>query len=155
MIRSTLQTIMIFTVSAAMLLSCGDRKSGDSGHAHLTSDTDEWKEMDEFHMVMAEAYHPYKDSLNLQPAKDQAGNMVAIAEKWATAPLPHKVSNESVKMKLVELRDDAVAFENIVNAGDDTAIGKSLEDLHHKFHDLQDAWYHSGEDEADHSDHHH
>jgi hypothetical protein len=50
-------------------------------------DSSEWKEMDSFHMIMAEAFHPYKDSSNLAPVKKLAEEMAAEAEKWASASL--------------------------------------------------------------------
>ena len=58
---------MKITLSAVVLLllviACSEKKS---------SSPDEWPGMDTFHMIMAESYHPLKDSANLAPAKANA-----------------------------------------------------------------------------------
>ena len=43
--------------------------------------------MESFHMVMAEAYHPYKDSANLEPVKSLAENLAKESEKGGRFPL--------------------------------------------------------------------
>ncbi len=49
-----------------ILFSCGGKHEEES-------DDVEWKEMDDFHMIMADVYHPLKDSNNLAPIKKQSG----------------------------------------------------------------------------------
>jgi len=48
----------------------------------------EWKELNSFHKVMAEAFHPLKDSGNVEPAKKLATQLADEAEHWAAASLP-------------------------------------------------------------------
>ena len=107
--------------------------------------------MDEFHLVMAESFHPYKDSLDLKPAKANAAALATAAGKWADAPVPEKVNNDNVKAKLQQLRSETAAFAEIVKSGDDKAIGESLTKLHDLFHEIQEAWYGGEEGE----EHHH
>lgn len=109
-----------------------------------------WKEMDEYHLVMAESFHPYMDSANLQPAKLHAEELAKVAAKWAEAPLPEKVNNDEVRAKLDKLNATSQEFATIVKAGNDEAIGKALTDLHHLFHEVQNAWYHPNGDEGEH-----
>lgn len=125
--------------------------SGKKEHGHdaggITSN--EWKEMDEFHMIMAEAFHPYKDSSNLEPAKQNATALTAAAEKWSAAPLPEKFEgDDEVKFKLNQLKADASKFEEVVKTGDDKAVGESLTKLHDLFHELQESWYGGHDEEA-------
>jgi hypothetical protein len=122
------------------LLACNGKK--EEKHDHAAKDV--WKEMDEFHMVMAEAFHPYKDSSNLEPAKAKAPEMAAVAEKWAAAPLPAKVNTEEVKTKLAELKTGTQQFAESVPTADDAALGESLTYLHDLFHELQEIWYGGG-----------
>jgi hypothetical protein len=100
-------------------------------------------------MVMAESFHPYKDSSNIEPAKANAAEMARVAEKWANAPLPEKVNNDEIKANLVQLKTDATAFIQIAQSGDTTKIGGSLTDLHDQFHKLQEAWYGGGKGHHD------
>ncbi|HRG08628.1 MAG TPA: hypothetical protein PLJ08_08615, partial [Cyclobacteriaceae bacterium] len=44
-----------------------------------TEEANDWAEMDSFHMIMAEAFHPFKDSANLEPVKALAEEMAVEA----------------------------------------------------------------------------
>jgi hypothetical protein len=118
-----------------------------------TSDADDWKEMDSFHMIMAEAFHPYKDSTNLAPAKKLAEELAVEADKWTSAPLPEKVNTEEVKAQLQKLKVDTRSFADLIkNNGDDVAIGTSLNALHSSFHGIMEAW-HGGKEQHEHEKH--
>lgn len=110
-----------------------------------TEEQMEWPEMDAFHLIMAESFHPYKDSGNLEPAKRYAAEMAQSAAKWAEAPLPEKVNKPEVKEKIGLLKAGTADFAVIVQNGDDAQIGEALTSLHDLFHELQDAWYGRGE----------
>jgi hypothetical protein len=126
--------------------SCASKKD-EAGEV----DQKEWKEMDEFHMVMAETFHPYKDSANLEPVKSRAGELVSSAEKWANAALPEKVNNDEMKAKLEELKNESATLVQTVSAGDDKAIGDQLTKVHDLFHVIQEEWY--GGDKHGHEHH--
>lgn len=131
-------------------VSCTQKEHKSSVEHHGVS-SDEWKEMDEFHMVMAESFHPYKDSSNLEPAIKNSEAMIAAAERWANAPLPEQVDNDETKAKLKELTDATADFADIVNNGDPQKIGESLTAMHDLFHELQETWYGAA---AGHDEHH-
>lgn len=123
----------------------GKKEDHDNGdHRHEVARED-WKEMDDFHMIMAEAFHPYKDSANLEPAKQNAASLVAAAEKWAQSSLPEKFEeDDEIKFKLNQLKVDASTFAEVVKTGDDKAVGESLTKLHDLFHAIQESWYEEG-----------
>lgn len=104
----------------------------------------DWPEMDAFHMIMAESFHPFKDSANLEPAKAQAAEMATNAAKWAQTPLPKKVDNEQVKEHMTNLKTETASFAQLVQTGTDEEIGQALTDLHDLFHAIQEAWYSGG-----------
>ncbi len=126
-------------VAVLMLWSCESKPGSDS--ASSESQAEEWKAMEDFHMIMAESFHPFKDSANLEPAKRYAREMLSLADTWVNEQPPASVDNEAVKELLSDLRDGAVEFVDLVEVGDDEAIGASLTDLHDTFHHLQEAWY--------------
>jgi hypothetical protein len=112
----------------------------------VEAEADDWKEMDSFHMIMAEAFHPYKDSTNLEPAKRLAEEMATEAEKWASAALPEKVNNDKVKEALQKLKTDTRAFAELTKTGADNAtVGASLNALHDSFHGIMESWHGGGE----------
>jgi hypothetical protein len=115
------------------------------------SDDVEWADMDSFHSIMADAYHPLKDSSNLQPAKDKAEAMAAEADKWSQAELPDKVNNDEMKAMLAELQTGTKDFASQVKSNvPDSTLAKSLEELHNKFHKITEAWYAGGKEHEHH-----
>lgn len=135
---------LFFVILASLIVAaCGTRKeeAHDHGHARGDYDVGAWKEMDEFHAIMAEAFHPYMDSSNLGPAKKRASALMAAADQWASAALPEKVDNEKVWSRLKKLKSEAAALQEQVQTGDDNAIGEQLTRLHDTFHELQEIWY--------------
>jgi hypothetical protein len=131
-------------IAAVLMLSGCASKSEDAHdheHGHGHHDAGEWKEMDEFHVIMRETFHPYKDSTNLEPAKRRATELMAAADQWASAELPDKVNNAGVKAKLRQLKSEAATLAESVKSADDNVIGEQLTQLHETFHELQEAWY--------------
>jgi len=101
----------------------------------------DWAEMDAYHMIMAESFHPLKDSSNLAPAKANAERMAAEAEKWAAADLPEKVSGDEMKAMIASLKASSRAFADQVEAGvADEELGIALTKLHTEFHHIMEAW---------------
>jgi hypothetical protein len=136
-----LTNIVLFALTL-LTFACASKKEEASDDA---ADQKEWKEMDEFHMIMAETFHPYKDSANLEPAKTRAGELATGADKWASAALPEKVNNDEMKSKLEQLKTETTSFLQIVSTNDEKAIGDELTKIHDLFHSIQEDWYGGGE----------
>jgi hypothetical protein len=142
-----LKTIVCFAVIVTVS-SCAGKK--EESHQHEDTDQKEWKEMDDFHFIMAETFHPYKDSANLGPVKSRVGELVSSAEKWASAKLPDKVNTDEMKGKLEELKNELAVLAQTVSSGDDKAIGERLTKVHDLFHNIQEDWYGGGEHDHGH-----
>ncbi len=111
-----------------------------------TSSSDEWPEMESFHMVMAEAFHPYKDSSNVAPAKRLSEEMALEAERWQSSRLPEKVNTDEVKDQLEKLKVGTRALADLIKEGaSDEEIGATLTILHDSFHKINEAWHGGGE----------
>lgn len=124
---------------ALIIVSCSGRKEitmQESG-----SSPEVWKEMDDFHEVMAETFHPYQDSMNLEPVKTRATELVTAAGRWVDAAIPERVDNPEVESKLQQLKSEAEALVASVQAANDTEIGQRLNQLHNTFHAIQEEWY--------------
>ncbi|MBL7852561.1 MAG: hypothetical protein JNN04_16770, partial [Cyclobacteriaceae bacterium] len=88
-----LRSLFFLSGIVALLFACGGKKETST---EATGDDMTWAGMDAYHMVMAESYHPLRDSSNLAPAKANAESLAAEAEKWASAPLPERVNNDEM-----------------------------------------------------------
>ena len=132
----------------AILFACGSKTEKSESEKEAVV---EWKELDSFHMLMAEVFHPYKDSGNVAPARQLMENLAVEAEKWSTSSLPEKVNNDDVKAKLERLKvETRTLADEIKNGATDEAIGQKLNPLHDLFHEVQEAWYKGGEDHGEH-----
>jgi hypothetical protein len=141
---------MKYLLFTALILgfACGGTKEQE--------DDVEWKEMDDFHAVMADVYHPLKDSNNLEPIRKDAGKLANEATTWAQSTLPEKVDNEETKELLASLEDGTEDLARAVKTGDpDSIIAAKLTILHDTFHSIMEKWYEAGKEEGaeEHHDH--
>ncbi len=117
----------------------------------VKEDDVEWKEMDDFHTVMADMYHPLKDSNNLAPIRQEAAMFAAAASKWAQSPLPSKVDNAETKELLSQLDSGAKELEQLVGEqASDEVVGAKLTALHDVFHHIMEKWHKKSEEKHEH-----
>lgn len=127
-------------MTALVFYSCSQKENTEA-RSEKENDDSEWVEMDAFHLLMAEAFHPYKDSANLEPVKRLSEELAQKAESWASATLPDKVNNDAVKAQLNQLKADTRALSTMIKDGaSDEAIGTSLQALHDSFHTIMESW---------------
>lgn len=127
---------------ALLLWTCGQQtRPGDQETTEGVESPVTWAAMDDFHLIMAECFHPFKDSANLEPAIKNAGALAIAAEQWLNAPLPPDLDNEEIPATLRKLKQEADALAQETATGNETAIGESLTRIHDTFHELQEAWY--------------
>jgi hypothetical protein len=137
----------LFALSFLVLFSCSHKE-----------DNSEWKEMEEFHTVMADVYHPLKDAKDLGPIKQHADELAASATKWAEADLPSKVDNDETRGLLNELKDGCQHLATSIKDGgiSDEELSAKLTALHDTFHSIMEKWYQAGKEEGseEHHEHH-
>ena len=134
-----LSVLLLITM---LIFSCASKKDDSHGHDHDDAEGENvWKEIDDFHMIMAESFHPYKDSSNLEPAKAMAAELMTAADAWASSSLPAKVDNADMRSKLEKLKKEATSLAESVKSADENVIGDQLTRLHDTYHEIQDTWY--------------
>jgi hypothetical protein len=145
--------LLLAFVVIACAVSCGKKDRKDE---HSSVAPKEWKEMDAFHMVMAEAFHPYKDSADLAPAKQIASEMASAAKEWKSSDKPEGIDADKFDEKLERLTTLSDEFANLVKSESDEVIAGKLTGLHDLFHELQNDFY-GGADGHHHEggEHHH
>jgi len=127
--------IIILTLST--FAACTSRKETTT-----TATAEEWKEMDAFHFILAEVYHPFKDSANLQPLLNQSAALVKEAKLWSQSALPQAVDNDTIKTQLKQVEREAVLIDSLVHVQDTLQLPSHLEQLHDTFHQVMESWYH-------------
>lgn len=136
-------TLVILTVFMA---ACSRSEKGAE-----ESESTTWAAMDAYHMVMADAYHPLKDSANLVPAREGSEGLALEAEKWASSELPDRVNNDDMKARLESLKASSRSFADKVKAGaTDEELTPALTALHEEFHQIMEIWEGGGEGHKEH-----
>lgn len=131
--------VLLLLITMPGFYSCTTRENTEIISAQ--DDSTEWLEMDSFHTSMTEAFHPYHDSLNLEPVKRLAEEMALEAEGWAAASLPQKMNNDEMRALLNQLKTDTRSLATMIKDGaSDDEIGTSLKALHDSFHSIMEAW---------------
>ncbi|HYE53359.1 MAG TPA: hypothetical protein VD996_00895 [Chitinophagaceae bacterium] len=125
-----MKAFTLFGFFVSLLLVLGNNAAAQ----HSSS----WKEMDTFHDVMSETFHPSEDG-NLQPIKSRIDEMVNKAKAWQKSAVPDKYDAKKSKEKLKELVKGAESLRKTIrNNGSDADITKQLSDLHDVFHDIME-----------------
>lgn len=111
-------------LAAALVLMTGSGVAGEST----------WKEMEAFHMAMAETFHPAEEG-NLQPVREQAGDLLAKAKTWQASPVPSDYDQAKTVKALQALVEKCERVEAAVKAKqDDAQLTKLITEAHDAFH---------------------
>lgn len=105
-----------------------------------------WKEMNDFHTVMSETFHPAEEG-KLGPIKSRSQEMVDKAVAWQKSTAPEGVDKKAVKKSLKKLVAGSKALNKLVkeNAAD-SVLTEKLSGLHDIFHEIME--------KSEHGEHH-
>jgi hypothetical protein len=104
--------------------------------ANKTEDKNKWAELESFHEVMSQTFHPAEEG-NLKPIRSQAGELAARAQKWLDSKAPLMYDVPSIKAILVKLTTESKALAELVSKdGSDDDVKKSITALHDRFHEI-------------------
>ena len=135
--------LLFILVSMLVVFSCSRNEKHE--------ESENWTALDDFHKIMAKAYHPLKDSGTVAPVKKLINELAASADKLLTEPLPKKVDNADTKSELEKLKSDAHALATeIGNGAADELIKEKLTALHDQFHKIMEAWHRDDKEEGEH-----
>jgi hypothetical protein len=96
-----------------------------------------WKEMDDFHEVMAETFHPMEDG-DFKPIRARAKEMADKAARWASSAVPADMTlPPNAKENLKKLAKESAALSKLIDKkAKDAAVKKALTALHDRFHEV-------------------
>jgi hypothetical protein len=95
-----------------------------------------WKELDAFHEVMAQTYHPSEEG-KLEPIKTRSQELVDKATAWKNSTAPAGYDQNAVKKNLKDLVKGADDLNKLVKQkGSDADIKEKLAKLHEVFHQI-------------------
>ena len=97
----------------------------------------EWKEKDDFHVVMSQTFHPAEEG-NFNPIRERSGEMVEQAILWQKSAIPADFKEvKSIKKNLKRLVKDSKKLDKkIKKDATNEVIFADLIALHDVFHSL-------------------
>jgi DNA phosphorothioation-dependent restriction protein DptG len=99
-------------------------------------DKPKWKELDEFHEVMSQTFHPAEEG-KLEPIRARSAEMVEKATAWENSSAPEGYNKNAVKKSLKKLVQGAKEINRLVKENaTDSAIKEKLSALHDVFHEI-------------------
>jgi hypothetical protein len=97
-----------------------------------------WKEMNDFHTVMSETFHPAEEG-HLDPIKKRSQEMVDKAVAWQGSTAPAGYDKKQVDASLKKLVKGAKELHKMVKAkAADNALKEKLSGLHEVFHEIME-----------------
>ena len=98
---------------------------------------DTWQELKDFHMVMAQTFHPMEEG-NLKPIKERSGEMLKKAQMLASSKPPMSLQSDAIKKAIGDLVAGAANLDKIIKKkAKDERIKADLTKLHDTFHVIQ------------------
>ena len=97
---------------------------------------EKWSTIKEFHEVMSQTFHPAEEG-NLAPIKARSEEMMNKAAMLLKSDIPTEFRTNAILASAERLQLKSKALHKLVlSNGADTAIVKSITDLHDTFHEI-------------------
>ncbi|MBL7738306.1 MAG: hypothetical protein JNK14_03750 [Chitinophagaceae bacterium] len=104
----------------------------------INAQTKKWKELDEFHTVMSETFHPAEEG-KLGPIKSRSQEMVDKATAWVRSDAPEGFDKKAVNPLLKKLLKGTKKLNGLVkNNASDKEITDQLTIVHDVFHQVEE-----------------
>ena len=109
-----------------------------AGINSLKAQKAKWNEMEEFHKVMAQTFHPAEEG-KLEPIKTRSGEMLNKAVSWKNSTPPAGYDKNAVKKSLKELVKGTKELDKMVkDKAPDASLTEKLSALHDVFHEIME-----------------
>ena len=104
----------------------------------LRIEKDTWQELKDFHVVMAQTFHPAEDG-NLDPIRKRSGEMLARAVSLQKSSIPPSFNRPEIRKAIGDLVKGAADLDKAVRnkRTKDAVIVQKLTALHDVFHIIQ------------------
>ena len=108
-------------------------EKGTPTAGHSAEHMSGWKELDAYHMVMMQVWHPAKEKADLSPIRAQAGKLSDSAEQLAKAAIPAACDTPANRDAVARVLADSRALATLAASGSDAQVKDALAALHERF----------------------
>lgn len=97
-----------------------------------------WKEMETFHEVMAQTFHPAEEG-KLEPIRTRSKEMMEKAVAWKSSTAPEGYNQKAVRKSLKKLAKGAGELNKLINENaSNDQIKEKISSLHDVFHEIME-----------------
>lgn len=101
-----------------------------------------WNELEEFHKVMAQTFHPSEEG-NLEPVRNRSVELLEKARLLQKSTIPTSFNTPAIKKSIADIVSDASSLNIAVLSGEeDEVIVEKIARLHTTFHRVQELCNH-------------
>lgn len=126
--KTFLKTCLLVALAAGIGLRAG-------ASPFVTQD-DKWAELETFHGVMSETFHPAEEG-NLKPIRSRAAEMAEKARQWRDSKPPKLYDTPEIKEKVGKLTVESKALaERMAKNPPDEEVKAAITALHDRFHEI-------------------
>jgi acetyl-CoA carboxylase alpha subunit len=130
-ITKNMRLVLISGITLALSLLAGNFT--DVGAQSIM---DKWAELNTFHGVMSQTFHPMEDG-NLKPIRQRSAEMYQKATTLAKSAIPAEFNKPGMAKAVKALKNDSKKLDMAIRKGaDDTAVTQQLTALHDTFHTI-------------------
>ena len=108
-------------------------KPGAAHTGHSMEHMSGWKELDAYHMVMMQVWHPAKEKGDLAPIRAQAGKLADAADTWAKAAVPSACDTPDNRSNIAKVQTESRALVTLAASGSDADLKAALAAVHERF----------------------
>jgi len=105
-----------------------------------TETIQEWKELEDFHMILATTFHPMEEG-DFKPIKSDAGQLDSLAQKLHVATPPQGDADAIKKLTLQLSTSSRALADTIAKGADEATIEVLLTQLHDQYHHIDEIYY--------------
>jgi hypothetical protein len=112
----------------------------------------EWKELKDFHEVIAHTFHPMEEG-NFKPIRERSGELYKAAQNLTASKIPADLNTTEVKNAVRKLNNETAELDRIIkDKATDEQVKTSLTAVHETFHKIVGLCSKDEHEEHEHSD---
>ncbi|MEO5817838.1 MAG: hypothetical protein ABIT20_21390 [Gemmatimonadaceae bacterium] len=132
-----LAALLCGAVPATASAQAATAKEKEHKHAMEMADhhaSSAWKELDAFHTLLAETWHPVAKSNDLKLIRAKATALSVAAQAWAASTVPASCDTKTIRDAIATVATGSTDIATMVSTqAPDSAVKNSLKALHTRF----------------------
>ena len=97
---------------------------------------EKWPEMNVFHEVISETFHPTEEN-NLEPLKTRSEELMKKAENLLNSNIPEEYRTKAIlsALEILQIKSETL-HKLVLSKASDTELKQSIIDVHDTFHEI-------------------